>query len=159
MNSNSISEAFSLCKNGPQISRLFFVDNSQLFCRVNIGELLSIQGILALYEHTSSQQINRDKTTLFFDKYVSQDMKMAIIYLLRVLEVKGCEKYLGLPVVLVEIKGLALITSRKGCVRNLKVKRKNYCRKHEERGSDKSSRSSYSRFRYMLFLLASWSLS
>ena len=102
---------------------------------------------------------NRDETTLFFDKYVSQDMKNAIIYLLRVLEVKGCEKYLGLPVVLVEIKGLALITSRKGCVRNLKVKRKNYCRKHEERGSDKSSRSSYSRFCYMLFLLASWSLS
>ena len=90
---------FYLSKNGPQISHLFFVDNSQLFCRVNIGELLSIQGILALYEQTSSQNINRDKTTLFFNKYVSQDMKNAIIYLLRVLEVKGCEKYLGLPIV------------------------------------------------------------
>lgn len=134
---------FSLSKNGPQISHLFFVDNSQLFCHVNI-ELLSIQGILILYEHTSSQNINRDKTTLFFDKYISQDMKNAIIYLLRVLEVKGCEKYLSLPIVVGRNKRASLNYIKERVCENLKVKRKTCCRKHEERGSDKSSSSSYS---------------
>ena len=32
-------EGFSLCRNGPKISHLFFADDSLLFCRVRVNKL------------------------------------------------------------------------------------------------------------------------
>lgn len=61
---------FSLCKNGPHITYFFFADDSLLFCRENLDELNIFQGLF-LYEKASEQQINREKTTLFFSKCVS----------------------------------------------------------------------------------------
>ena len=34
---------FSLCKNGPQISHLFFAEDSLIFCRVKMGDVQTIQ--------------------------------------------------------------------------------------------------------------------
>jgi len=49
------------------------------------------------YEGASRQQLNRDKTTLFFSKTILQVMQETIITMLGVLEIKQYEKYLGLP--------------------------------------------------------------
>ena len=38
---------FSFCKNGPQISHLFFADDSLIFCRVKMGDVQAIQSTLA----------------------------------------------------------------------------------------------------------------
>lgn len=54
-------------------------------------------GDLATYERASSQQINRDKTTLFFSKSTTQGMQVAIKDSLGVTFVQQYEKYLGLP--------------------------------------------------------------
>ena len=62
-------------------------------------ELQAIQHILSLYEGASGQQINREKTTLFFSKAVPEEMKRNIISFLGVPEIKEYEKYLGLPAV------------------------------------------------------------
>lgn len=64
-----------MCRIGPQISHLFFVDDSLIFCHATMGDLHSIQEILTLYEHASRQQINKGKTTIFFNKAVSLDSK------------------------------------------------------------------------------------
>ena len=62
-------------------------------------ELQAIQHILSLYEGASGQQINREKTTLFFSKAVPEETKRDIISFLGVPEIKEYEKYLGLPAV------------------------------------------------------------
>jgi len=41
---------FSLCENGPLISRLFFANNSLLFYKAELGGVQTIQDILTQYE-------------------------------------------------------------------------------------------------------------
>ena len=90
---------FSLCRNGPRISHLFFADDTLLFCRAELREVQTIQNILHKYELASGQKINSSKTTLFFGKFVSLVSKNAIKNLLGVPEIKEYERYLGLPAV------------------------------------------------------------
>ena len=90
---------FSLCRNGPRISHLFFADDTLLFCRAELREVQTIQNILQKYELASGQKINSSKTTLFFGKSVSLVSKNAIKNLLGVPEIKEYECYLGLPAV------------------------------------------------------------
>jgi len=77
----------------------FFANDSLLFCRTKLEEVNTIQGILKVYEKASGQQINSDKTTLFFRKSICESPKNSIKVLLGVSEIKQYEKYLGLLVV------------------------------------------------------------
>ena len=90
---------FSLYNNGPHITHLFFADNSLLFCCANLDELITIQENLTLYKKALGQQINREKTILFFSKFVLEQRKGEIINFLGVPEIKEYEKYLVLPAV------------------------------------------------------------
>ena len=99
---------FSLCRNGPRISLLFFADDTLIFCRAVMGDLLTLQDILNLYEKAFGQQINRGKTTIFFTKVVSVERKVELSNFLGVLEVKEYEKYLGLLAVVGRNKRVSL---------------------------------------------------
>ena len=90
---------YSLCRYGPKISHLFFADDSFLFCRAQTSDIQTIQEILEVYEKASGQRINKEKTTLFFSKSVSLEVKNSIKNYLGVPEIKEYEKYLGLPAV------------------------------------------------------------
>ena len=90
---------FSLCKNDPKISHMFFVDDTLLFCRATKSDLDVIQSILGLYEQASGQKLNREKTTVFFSKATPDVRKVEIINVLGASEVRKYEKYLGLPAV------------------------------------------------------------
>ena len=92
-------QGYSLCRIGPKISHLFFADDSLLFCRASLGDVTTIQNILEVYETASRQQINKEKTTLFFGKSVSKEVKNSMKELLGVLGIKRYEKYLGLPAI------------------------------------------------------------
>ena len=52
-----------------------------------------------MYEKASGQKLNWEKTTSFFSKAISEDIKTQISNYLEVPEVKEYEKYLGLPAV------------------------------------------------------------
>ena len=58
----------SICRNGPKLTHLLFADDSLVFCRAKETECPKLLDILAKYERASKQQINREKTTLFFGK-------------------------------------------------------------------------------------------
>ena len=50
---------FSLCRDGPKISLLFFADDSLLFCQAHLREVQKIQEIMAVDEKVSGQKIGR----------------------------------------------------------------------------------------------------
>ena len=64
-----------------------------------MGDIQTIQSILQVYDRASRQQINTDKTTLFFGKFISEMVKNSIKGRLGVPKIKQYEKYLGLPTV------------------------------------------------------------
>ena len=88
---------FSICRNGPKLTHLFFADDCLLFCRSTLEECAKIQELLAYYETTSGQMINKEKMTLFFSKNTFEQTKEAIKVALNVPAIKHYEKYLGLP--------------------------------------------------------------
>ena len=51
---------------GPRISHLFFADDSLIFCKATEKEGAEVQKNLQVYESSSGQQLNRNKTALFF---------------------------------------------------------------------------------------------
>ena len=82
---------FSICRQEPKLTYLFFVDDSLLFYRANSMECEKILDLLALYESALGQKVNKEKTALFFSK--ATPFKS----MLGVQEIKFYEKYLGLP--------------------------------------------------------------
>ena len=78
----------SICKSGPKLTHLFFVDDSLLFCKASVQKCYYIQGLLKTYEEASGQQLNKDKTTIFFSKATSAKVQEDIIQILGVSEIK-----------------------------------------------------------------------
>ena len=59
-------EGFSLCRNGPKLTHLFFANDCLIFCRSTMEECHKIQLLLNFYEVASGQMIKKEKTTQFF---------------------------------------------------------------------------------------------
>ena len=59
---------------GPQISLIFFADDNIIFCQVTREECDHLEQILETYEKASSQKINCEKTSLFFNRNTPQDL-------------------------------------------------------------------------------------
>lgn len=59
----------SICKKGPRLTHLFFVDDSLIFYRASMLECQKVQSLLACYEKASGQLLNMHKTSLFFSKF------------------------------------------------------------------------------------------
>ena len=60
-------------------------------------ECHAIQDILRIYERASGQQINQDKTTLFFSSSTQEEIQNEIKDALRLPVIRQYENYLGLP--------------------------------------------------------------
>ena len=91
------SRGVSICKKGPRLTHLFFADDSLVFCKATLDECQKIQTLLSVYEKASGQQLNRNKTGLFFSKSIPPNILGQIKDFLGVQEIKQHEKYLGLP--------------------------------------------------------------
>ena len=87
---------FSLCRDSPQISHLFFAGDTLLFCQAELREVQVIKMLLGEYELAFGQKINIEKTNIFFGKSVCTSSKAAIKTFLKILDLKEYEKYLAL---------------------------------------------------------------
>ena len=87
----------SICRNDPRLTHLLFANDSLIFCKAKENECQKLLEVLATYENVSGQQINREKTTIFFSKSTSQALQNTIKAALRVPVVQQYEKYLDLP--------------------------------------------------------------
>ena len=83
-------EGLAICCGGPQLSHLFFANDSLIFCMATLANCESLQRILEVYERASSQQLNRAKTSLFFSSNTSHEAQEEIKQRF------GAQKYLGL---------------------------------------------------------------
>ena len=81
----------------PRISHLFFADDSLIFGRATVKECEEIQRILQVYEPSSSQQLNRNKTSLFFSHNIAIEVRDTIKMMFGAQVIKPHESYLGLP--------------------------------------------------------------
>ena len=72
---NGDIQSVSICQNGPKLTHLFFADDSLLFCRATTQECQKVLEILSSYERASGQKLNRDRTSLFFNKSTSIEMQ------------------------------------------------------------------------------------
>ena len=82
---------------GPWVSHLFFADDSLLFGKASLAESREFMEILKLYEESSGQQLNREKTAIFFNPNTSSITHQAIQEFWGSNGVQNFDKYLGLP--------------------------------------------------------------
>jgi hypothetical protein len=81
----------------PEITHLFFADDSVIFCRATEAETTSIKDILSTYQAASGQLVNYSKSEIIFSKRVPRISKTAIQQILHMPTVHHFAKYLGQP--------------------------------------------------------------
>lgn len=57
-----------VAKGAPLISHMLFADDSYLYCKVTTTETSKVCQLLHTFEAASGQQVNRQKSTIFFSK-------------------------------------------------------------------------------------------
>lgn len=82
---------------GPHLNHLFFADDSLIFCKAQPENWNILTAILSSYERASKQMLNRDKTSIFFNRNTTQAGKECILQLSRIPATQRYDRYLGLP--------------------------------------------------------------
>lgn len=86
-----------MAKTAPQISHLFFADDSVLFFKANQVELNKVKEIIAVYEAASGQRVNLDKSELVASGNIPDETRDAMGIQSGARTVESYSKYLGLP--------------------------------------------------------------
>ena len=69
---DSLIKGVSICRGGPRISHVFFVDDSIIFCRASQDDSQALLNVLSVHERASGQKVNGAKTALFFSHNTPQ---------------------------------------------------------------------------------------
>ncbi|XP_050207437.1 uncharacterized protein LOC126656857 [Mercurialis annua] len=84
----------------PSISHLFFADDSIIFTTASVSAATSILSILNRYALASGQQINYDKSSVFFGSNVSAQLSASILNTLHMTIMDTTKPYLGMPIII-----------------------------------------------------------
>ncbi|CAH9090793.1 unnamed protein product [Cuscuta europaea] len=86
-----------VARQAPEVSHLFFADDSYLFFRTQNRECKAVKGLLQEYELSLGQQVNYSKSSIMFSPNVSEETGDSICNQLGVLREGASSRYLGLP--------------------------------------------------------------
>jgi hypothetical protein len=81
----------------PVVSHLLFTDDSPLLFKAETEIAGKVQEVLDLYCMALGQQINREKSSIFFSKRCPDSIKQSVKTVLQVHSESLSEKYLGMP--------------------------------------------------------------
>lgn len=84
-------------RGAPQISHLLFADDSIIFCRATVEEGSLVNKVLEDYERELGQKLNKNKTSLFFNKNTSREIQDQVKNMFGAQIIQHHERYLGLP--------------------------------------------------------------
>ena len=94
---NGNLNGIAVCRRAPRITHMLFADDSIVFCRATREECDRVVKVLEDYERDSGQKLNKEKTSLYFSKNTSREIKEYVKEKFGVRVVQHHEKYLGLP--------------------------------------------------------------
>ena len=94
----------SVKRGAPRISHLFFINDSIIFCQASFGDCEQVAKVLAEYEKESGKKLNKEKTSLFFNKNTRQDIQEFVKETFGAQIVQQHKKYLGLSPLVAQSK-------------------------------------------------------
>uniref|UniRef100_A0A803PUK7 Reverse transcriptase domain-containing protein n=1 Tax=Cannabis sativa TaxID=3483 RepID=A0A803PUK7_CANSA len=86
-----------VARGAPVVSHMLFADDSYLYCRATAAEIDKVQELLLIFEKASGQQVNFNKSSVFFSSNTTQSSKNLICNSMGICEATEDSKYLGLP--------------------------------------------------------------
>jgi hypothetical protein len=87
-----------VARSAPQLSHLFFADDSLLFTRASTHEATKILSILHTYQQASGQLVNLDKSEASFSRNVPIEVKNMICNMMGAKAVEAQSRYIGFPI-------------------------------------------------------------
>lgn len=93
-----------ICRHGPELTHLFFADDTLIFCRADKENAQKLKQILKVYEEGSGQLVNMEKSSVFFSKNTEQTIRDEVGQILSDIQQASQGKYLGLPMVITRDK-------------------------------------------------------
>jgi hypothetical protein len=91
-------QGIRICNEAPSVTHLLFTDDSLILMRADTSNAKELQNVLDLYEACSGQQINKEKSSVFFSKNLSVPNRDKVKHALQLSSEARNERYLGLPI-------------------------------------------------------------
>ncbi|XP_059436328.1 uncharacterized protein LOC132169286 [Corylus avellana] len=93
---NKHISSLPITSGGPKINHLLFAYDSLLYCRANMDEWKEMQALLEMYERSSGQCLNKDKTSIFFSRNTKPEVRAHLKSIAGVGGTQNYENYLDL---------------------------------------------------------------
>ena len=117
---NHLLTGISISWNCPNITNLFFADDSILFYKAKTEECQELKQIFRRYEDAFGQKINTNKSSVFFSPNTHQDLRKVIFAILRPMQDSKHSKYFGLPLSLEDQRNRSSPFLRSGLGKSLR---------------------------------------